>query len=253
MRCTSPTPASTSISRTSKSARAPTAPNTVCRAPVLRCTSKPISTRRAITCWICSSLADSCMATIISSSRFSVAVLRYSVPGTQFILGLEMAISNYTITQFRSYTIIQWPNDPMTQFLIVHFNIELCFALGCGGLGLNFFFLQRAHDVNNALKNVLQLMIGQRPTIEGTHILKNFLFPFRLVDGYLGVALEAANFLGRARALVQQLDHLAVKLVNFLSPICDIHGFIQRNGVQEWDNQPFQCSTFNERKVCIVS
>src|SRR5260370_16757583 len=131
MRCTSPTPVSTSISRTSKSLRAPTAPSTVCRAPVLRCTSKPISTRRSITCWICSSLADSCIATIIIS-----------------------------------------------QFSVVHFNIEFRLALGRFCFGLNFFFLQRAHHVNNALKNMLQLMPGQRPAIQGAPILKNLLLPF---------------------------------------------------------------------------
>src|SRR6516164_6979906 len=65
MRCTSPTPGKTSMSRTSNSRRAPTAPSTVCRSPVERCTSNPRPIRRSITCCICSSDAASCMATIM--------------------------------------------------------------------------------------------------------------------------------------------------------------------------------------------
>src|ERR1043165_4910316 len=65
MRWTRWTPSRTSISRVSKSLRAPTAPNTVCRSQVERWTEKPIDTRCSITFWICSSVAPSCMVTIM--------------------------------------------------------------------------------------------------------------------------------------------------------------------------------------------
>src|SRR6059058_5210342 len=74
MRCASCTPSRTSISRTSKSTCAPTAPSTVCAAPVLRCTSNPRSVRRSITFWICSGLACCCIATIILVFRLLVGL-----------------------------------------------------------------------------------------------------------------------------------------------------------------------------------
>src|SRR3954470_20678332 len=67
MRCTSRTPPRTSMSRISKSTRGPTAPSTVCCVPVERCTSNPMLMSRSMTCWICSSVAASCIATIIAS------------------------------------------------------------------------------------------------------------------------------------------------------------------------------------------
>src|ERR1700728_3154405 len=43
----------------------PTPAKIVCMVPVVRCTCNPNGTRRSITSWICSSVALSCMATIM--------------------------------------------------------------------------------------------------------------------------------------------------------------------------------------------
>src|SRR5260370_21674939 len=67
MRQTSRTQSMTSMSRGPTSPGTPTAPSTVCDAPVERWTSNPIATSRSITCWICSSFAPSCMTTTIAT------------------------------------------------------------------------------------------------------------------------------------------------------------------------------------------
>src|SRR5579864_5226598 len=77
MRCTCCTASSSSISRTSKSIFAPTAPSTVCCSPVERCTSKPRFTSRSITLSICCSVAFGCMAMIIVSA--SVLLVHFHV------------------------------------------------------------------------------------------------------------------------------------------------------------------------------
>src|SRR5579859_366249 len=145
----------------------------------------------------------------------------------------------------------QWSNDPIPS--IVYLNIELGLAFGLRGLGLDLLFLQCAHDVNNAFEDVLQLMVGQRPAIERAHVLENLLLPVRFIDRHLCVALQAANLLRRLRALVQQLNHLAVKLVNFLSPVCDVHECDPKSTeLENGTKNPSRSSACNEHKVFIV-
>src|SRR5207302_6617651 len=91
------------------------------------------------------------------------------------------------------------------------------------GFGLNFFFLNVAHHVNDALENMVQLSVRQRSATYRAHILKNLLLAVRLVDGHLSITLEAANLFGSLRALIEQLNHFAVELIDFLAPLGDIH------------------------------
>src|SRR5262249_42870867 len=71
---TSCTPSSISI-RPASGCPCPTAPSTVRSTPVERCTSIPISIRRATTFSICSSVARSCMTTTIVPAASPVPVL----------------------------------------------------------------------------------------------------------------------------------------------------------------------------------
>ena len=70
---------------------------------------------------------------------------------------------------------------------------------------------------------MVQLSVRQRPAVYGAHILKNLLLAIGLIDGHLSITLEAANLFGGLRALIEQLNHLAVELIDFLAPIGDIH------------------------------
>src|SRR5579862_464650 len=81
MRRTSSTPSTNSISRMSKSRRAPTAPRTVCWAPVERWMSKPISINLLMACWVCSSVAPSCITTtMLCHSLFLRILVLHGVP-----------------------------------------------------------------------------------------------------------------------------------------------------------------------------
>src|SRR5574338_731618 len=88
IRKTSCTPSSTSINRGSASRCPPTAPSTVRSAPVERCTSKPISTRCAITCCTCSSVARSSITTTMDTPQsliLSVLRLRHTFEAPRLI------------------------------------------------------------------------------------------------------------------------------------------------------------------------
>src|SRR6202021_2832970 len=114
--------------RISKSIRAPTAATTVCRAPVERCTEKPLSTRCSTTCWICSSVADSCIATIIE-------------------IGLSLVASLGCANDQRLTT---------SDCSVVHLRIQFRFTGRLCCLGRDLFLLDLAHDVHNAFVNAKQ-------------------------------------------------------------------------------------------------
>src|SRR5690349_4356818 len=191
MRWTSCTPGSTSRLRVSKSMRGPTAASTVWRTPVVRWTEKPMRTRCSMTCWICSSVAASCMATIMVS--------------------LSRADARRRVRPKAS---------------VVHIRIE--FGIGprrvSFGAGSNLFLLNLAHDVHDALVNAPEVGGGQRPGVCLLDIFEDGLLAVRLVDGHGGGALELADFVGSLGALAEQVYQLAVNLVDFFAPVADVHG-----------------------------
>src|SRR5712692_657100 len=113
MRTTSRTPSMTSMSRGSNSPGTPTAPSTVCDAPVERWTSNPIATSRSITCWICSSFAPSCMTTTIA------APISSSVPGDVLLsLLFHLAVTHHCAldgTRFIQNALKQPPDSCVRQ------------------------------------------------------------------------------------------------------------------------------------------
>src|SRR5947208_5145396 len=69
-----------------------------------------------------------------------------------------------------------------------------------------------------------QITMLQRTAVLLLDIVKDSFFAIRFINRHIGVALETTDCVGRLRALVQQLDQLAVNFVYFLSPISDVHG-----------------------------
>src|SRR6266849_496366 len=114
MRTTSRTPSMTSMSRGSNSPGTPTAPSTVCDAPVERWTSNPIATSRSITCWICSSFAPSCMTTTIATPIPS------SLPGEpQLTLLFHLAVTHHgalDVTRLIQNALKQAPDGRVRQW-----------------------------------------------------------------------------------------------------------------------------------------
>src|SRR5919108_140878 len=132
MRCTSCTPGSTSRLRVSKSMRAPTAARILCRTPVVRCTEKPIRIRCSMICWICSSVAVSCIATIMF-----VWLLAFGFWLLAF--GFWLSVAQQLIA------------------LVIYLRIQFCFPrvrrcrFGCQRLGSDLLLLDLTHDVHDAL------------------------------------------------------------------------------------------------------
>src|SRR6202035_4197389 len=63
----------------------------------------------------------------------------------------------------------------------------------------------------------------QRTGIDLLDVLKHNAFAIRLVDGQIGVPLQSPNFDRSSCALAEQLYESPVKLINFFSPIRDVH------------------------------
>jgi hypothetical protein len=55
------------------------------------------------------------------------------------------------------------------------------------------------------------------------HVVKNDALAIGLIDGEIGLALEAADFLGCRGALADERDNLAIELVNFAPESFDVH------------------------------
>src|SRR6266852_2909681 len=211
MRWTCSTPDRTSRFRVSKSTRAPTAASTVCRSPVVRCTEKPIRIRCSTTCWICSSLADSCMATIM------VVVSRQSL-----VVNRKPPLSVWLTTN----------DQRLTASSIIHLRVQLRITRAlCCWLGSDLFLLNLAHDIHDAFVNAQQVTIRQRALIHLAHIAEYGLLTIRLVDGHTDVPFEFADFMGGLRPLVQQLHQLPVQLVDHPTPVRDIHRSSRQSSV----------------------
>src|SRR5215467_7143241 len=229
MRWASPTPGSTSISRMSNSWRAPTAPSTVCRAPVERWTSNPMPIRRSITCWICSSVACSCIATIIGFSEIpNPRSLRVRDPYP--LLNLKILFSLYRLSPKVSCHNRAPSSSQRTLSVgisgrksVVHFHVEFSMLVAGFSFRRNLIFLNVAHYVDDPLIYRAQFAVGKRPAIDAQYILKNPLLALRLIDGHAGVPFQLADFMRGLGAFIQQLNQAAVKLINFVAPVGNLH------------------------------
>src|SRR5580693_1088796 len=177
MRWTCSTPDKTSRLRISKSTRAPTAATTVCLAPVERWTEKPISMRCSTTPWICSSVADSCIATIIGKRWPSVV-------GRQSWFSNDQRLTT------------KCPS-------VIHLCIQFCIAgtLGTSRFWRDLFLLNLAHDIHNALVDAQQIAIRQRPRIHSPHVVEHGPLTIRLVDGHANATFQFADLVGGLRSL----------------------------------------------------
>ena len=89
--------------------------------------------------------------------------------------------------------------------------------------GRDLFLLNLAHDVHNAFVNTEEIAIGQRPRIDSANIVEYCALAIWLVDRHPDVAFQLANLVGCLRPLAKQFHQSAVKLVNFLAPVGNVH------------------------------
>src|SRR4029077_18132283 len=91
------------------------------------------------------------------------------------------------------------------------------------GILLLFFVLgqalERARLVHNSLEQPPDRRILQRAAVVPLRIRQNLLLALRLVNREVGGALQVADLDGAPRALIQQLDQLAVDFVNPAAPV----------------------------------
>jgi hypothetical protein len=79
--------------------------------------------------------------------------------------------------------------------------------------------LQGAHDVHDAFKDVLNLLVRQRPLVDAADVLEDDLFALGFVDWETAVVLEVADGDGGLSPLVDELDKPLVENVDLLTPI----------------------------------
>src|SRR6266852_6093689 len=82
--------------------------------------------------------------------------------------------------------------------------------------------------VNDALEQTPDRGVGQWPCIVALSVCEHFVFPVRLVQRYLCLLLELADFEGAVRALVQELDELLVDFIDAAAPVAEVHGATSR-------------------------
>src|SRR6266852_756889 len=95
--------------------------------------------------------------------------------------------------------------------------------------------------VNDALEQTPDRGVGQWPCIVALSVCEHFVFPVRLVQRYLCLLLELADFEGAVRALVQELDELLVDFIDAAAPVAEVHGATSRR------ERPWRAASLNER------
>ena len=83
--------------------------------------------------------------------------------------------------------------------------------------------LERAHDVHNALIEVLHLRSCERARVDLANVFEDGLLALRLVDGRGALLLELANGDCSSSAFGEQEDDLLVQLIDLLAPVGDFH------------------------------
>src|SRR5690349_17479370 len=84
---------------------------------------------------------------------------------------------------------------------------------------MNLLLLKLAHDVDDSLKNMLNLAVRQWSFVRLLHRFKDLLLPFRFINGKIRVVLELADLSCCRGALVDQLNDLEVHFIDFLTPV----------------------------------
>src|SRR5581483_2346946 len=109
--------------------------------------------------WICSSVADSCIATIIRN-----------------------ATSCWLLTSWLMHTgkLDAASQEPS----VIHLGIQFGFVFQTRGFRSNFVPLNLPHNIHDAFIDVQKIVIGQGTTIDTAHVVKNRLLPVWLVDGH---------------------------------------------------------------------
>lgn len=83
--------------------------------------------------------------------------------------------------------------------------------------GIEIGFFKRPDLFYDRLKNFLNRSVGQRPMVVLDQSLDHRLFPFWNVNGLIVRFLQSADFQGCLRSPVQQLQNLAIDLIDGIS------------------------------------
>src|SRR5579859_2346430 len=202
MRTTSRTPSRTSTSRGSNSGGTPTAPSTVCDAPVERWMSEPIETSRSITCWICSSFAPSCITTTIATPV--PASLRFHVAQTQVAQTqvAQTSVCGFPPVHSDCEKLPRSIGKPQT---------EVCATKAVlPRLAFLFSFIAVHHDafhgtrfVQDALEEAANGGVWQRAGVRLNHAIQNLLLAVGLVERIARDLFDVSDLDRTARAFVQ--------------------------------------------------
>ena len=106
---------------------------------------------------------------------------------------------------------------------VIDFRVHLGLGLGTFRLRCNLLFLNIPHYVDDALVNPHQIPTGQGAWIRFLHVLKNGPLAIGLVNGQRGIPFQPSNLDCGLGPLAEQRDELTVELIDFLSPILDVH------------------------------
>src|SRR6516162_1628124 len=166
---------------------------------------------RSMTCWICSSVAPSCITMTMTGPRFlrrfgDCAAGRFEIAVERGRRTDALQTNLRCSEPVRSLRVL-----PVRGWITVH-----CETFGGTSL------------VNDSLKQTANRGIGERPAVICFRVRQNFRFTGRLIKRNVRLLLQMTDLKGTPAAFVQQLHEFLVDLVHAAPPIGDVHGSASR-------------------------
>src|SRR5882724_3459438 len=108
--------------------------------------------------------------------------------------------------------------------------------------------LRGTRFVDDALEQTANRCIRERPAVIVLRIFKNFPFTVRLIERQIRLLLQLPDFQRALRALVQQLNQLAVDFIDAAAPIGKVHvATSPRRTLASRRESPLRPASFRER------
>src|SRR3989442_4384927 len=86
----------------------------------------------------------------------------------------------------------------------------------------------RARFVNDPLEQPPDCCVRERPSVRPLHAFEHVAFALRLIERLMFRLLDAPDFNGAPRPLVQELDELLVDLIDAAAPLLNGYGATSR-------------------------